>query len=333
MYKQLKNNDLVITNNKMGILNYLNENKIFLNLRLMTLKEFKDKYFGYYDEEAIYYLVNKYGYKYDVAKMYLDNFLFNDSLKEELLENNLIIKEPLFIKSIKRIVVDTEVDSYVQNEIDKYENINIKSSKGKYIHPVYEFETVEEEVNFVCVSILKLLDKVDINRIKLVNVTSEYEMTLLRLFGFYNIPINLKLDKNIYATNSVQSFLSNLKITKNIEESLCDINKDDIYNKIIDVCNLYRFKEVDDTIIYLIEETLKRSTIKSKMIDNAVNIVSIDDINDKDYYFILGFNQGSIPKVYKDEDYFSDSVKKKFGILTSLEKNINNFIFFINIFF
>ena len=29
MYKQLKNNDLVITNNKMGILNYLNENKMF----------------------------------------------------------------------------------------------------------------------------------------------------------------------------------------------------------------------------------------------------------------------------------------------------------------
>jgi len=323
MYKQLKNNDLVITNNKMGILNYLNENKIFLNLRLMTLNEFKNKYFGYYDEQAIYYLVNKYGYKYDVAKMYLDNFWFNGSLKDELLENKLIIKEPLFIKSIKRIVVDAEVDLYVQNEIDKYENITIESNKGKYIHPVYEFETVEDEVNFVCVSILKLLDKVDINRIKLVNVTSEYEMPLLRLFGFYNIPINLNLDKNIYATNSVQRFLSNLKSTKNIEDSLCDINKDDIYNKIIDVCNLYRFKEVDDIIIYLIEEILKRTTIKSKIIDNAVNIVSIDDINDNDYYFILGFNQGSVPKVYKDEDYFSDSVKRKFGILTSLEKNIN----------
>ena len=47
-----------------------------VNVKIMTPKEFKDAYFGTYDERAMYYLVSKYGYKYDVAKAYLDNFLF-----------------------------------------------------------------------------------------------------------------------------------------------------------------------------------------------------------------------------------------------------------------
>ena len=37
----------------------------------------------------------------------------------------------------------------------------------------------------------------------------------------------------------------------------------------------------------------------------------------------MGFNQGILPKIYKDEDFFSDFKKKKLGIFTSLEKNIN----------
>ena len=44
---------------------------------------------------------------------------------------------------------------------------------------------------------------------------------------------------------------------------------------------------------------------------------------DKDnYYFILSFNQGILPKIYKNEDLISDCEKEKFGIFTSLEKNI-----------
>lgn len=324
MYRQLKNNDLVITNDKTSILNYLNENKIMLNLKIMNLNEFKNKYFGTYNEEAIYHLVNKYNYKYDVAKLYLDNFLFNESLKQELIENDLIIYEPLFKESIKRIVViNIEVDPYTQKEIDKYENIKLGLELGFNKPCVYEFENLEDEVNFVAISIMKLLSRFSINNIKLVNVDNEYELPLLRIFNFYNIPINLNLTKNVYGTIPVQNFLSKLKEVRDIEKALEDIKQDDIYNVIIDVCNNYRFKDLDDTIIYLIEETLKHSVVKVKELSNAVNIVDINDINSDNYYFILGFNQGSIPKIYKDEDYLNDVSKKEFGIFTSLEKNIN----------
>lgn len=323
MYSQLKNHDLIITNDKSSILNYLNENKIILNLKIMSLKEFKDKYFGTYNEEAIYYLVKKYNYKYDVAKLYLDNFLFNDELKKELLENNLVIYEPLFKESIKRIVnINTDVDPFIQKEIDKYDNIKINTKNRNYIPAVYEFKTVEDEVNFICLEILKLLKKININNIFLVNLTDEYETVTKRMFDFYNIPINLDSKKNIYGTIGVQKFLKELKITKSIEKSLEEIDKDEVYDIIIDICNRYAFKPIDDIIIYLIEETLKQAKLKDKKINNAVNISSIYEINEKNYYFILGFNQGSLPKIYKNEDYFSDSTKKQLGIYTSLERNI-----------
>lgn len=321
MYNQLKNDDIVITDNKLSVLNYLSENKKILNLKIMTLKEFKDKYFGTYDEKAIYYLVDKYNYKYDVAKLFLDNFLFDDKLKKELIDNDLIIYEPLFKESIKRIVIiNQSVDLYVQKEIEKYENIKLNYEDGVYKPSVYQFENIEDEINFVCISISKLLKNVDINRIKLVNVTSEYELPLIRMFDFYNIPINLNIKKKIYGTNSVQQFLLILKQTNSYEEALTNLPKDEIYNVIVDVCNKYRFKEIDNTIIYLIESELKNSFITDKKLENAIDVISFDEMDDG-YYFVLGFNQGSVPIVYKDEDYLNDKEKEKLGILTSYEKN------------
>jgi hypothetical protein len=323
MFELLKDNDLVITNNKKNILNYLNNNKKLLNIKIMSLQEFKDKYFGCYNEKAIYYLIKKYHYKYEIAKMYLNNFLFIPELKKELEENNLIYKEPLFKESLKRIVIDTEIDPYIKKEIEKYEFIYLKKESNNYKPNVYEFENIEDEVNFVCIEILKLLKSVKIDKIYLVNVGNEYENILKRLFSFYNIPINQNVKKSIYGTSIVKEFLKKLKEKRDLNSALESINKGDIYNEIIDICNKYTFTEIDDTSLYCIEQELKNKKISFKKQKNAVNVISIREIDNKDnYYFILGCNQGIFPKIYKDEEYFSDKKKKDLGIFTSLEKNI-----------
>lgn len=323
MLENLENNDIVITKQKKQILKYLSDNKKILNLRIMTLKEFKDTYFGYINEQAIYYLIKKYNYRYEIAKMYLDNFLFLPDLKKELEENNLIIKEPLFKEAIKRIVViDYDLDPYIKEEIEKYDHLYIKEQTGNYLPPVYEFDQLEEEVNYVALKIIELLKTVSIDHISLVNVGNEYEMAIKRIFSFYNIPINLNIKKTIYGTLSVQQFIKNLKETKNIDQALSDIKQDEIYNAIVDICNKYQFKELDDIVIYMIEQELKNKKLSSKKLEHAINIVDIDEINSDNYYFILGFNQGILPMIYKDEDYLSDKKKSFLGILTSLQKNI-----------
>jgi len=324
MLNILKNNDLIITENKKEILKYLNDNKIMLNLKIMSLTEFKNNYFGFYNEEAIYYLINKYNYKYDIAKTYLNNFLFIPSLKKELEENNLINYTPLFKNSFKRVInIDCNIDPFIENELKKYEYIKIESENNNYIHPVYEFESIDDEINFIAISIINLLKEKKLNDVVLVNVTEEYKMPLKRIFGFYNIPVNLNIDKNIYGTKQVKLFLEKLKETRNIEQSLIDLKQDEIYNKIIDICNKYVFKDIDDTIIYSIECELKESTLKETKYKDSIKIIDINQMFDKDkHYFILGFNQGILPKVYKDEDLLSDKEKQKLGLFTSLQKNI-----------
>lgn len=324
MIENLKNNDLIITNNKRKILKSLTNNKKIISFKIMNLQEFKNKYFGTYKKEAIYYLIKKYNYKYEIAKMYLDNFYHIKDLKQELEQNNLIQTEPFFKESIKRIVIDQiKIDSYLLNEIKKYDYLFLNELKKEYKHNVYEFSDIEEELNHIALSIIELLKSVNINKIKLVNVGNEYIITLKRIFSFYHIPIDIKSEKKIYGLKNTQEFIKKLKETLDYNEALSVIKDIELYNTILSICNDYQFKEIDEIIIYCIEEELKRKNIIEHAITNAIEIVNIEDICNDDYYFILGFNQGELPKNYKDEDYLSDKIKTNLGIMTSLEKNIN----------
>jgi len=313
-----KNGDIVITSDyhKKSILRYINDNKILVNLKFYTLEQFKNKYFGTYNEKAVYYLMKKYNYKYDIAKMYLDNFNYIDSLKIDLLENNLIVKEKM---NISRIIVIgySKIDNYIKKEIEKYDHIYDESNEENYLHSVYEFSTILDEVNFVILKITELLKTVNINKIFLVNAGDEYNLLIKRMFKFHNIPINIDCKKNVYGTMIVKEFLKNLK-----EKRKIILNENEISNIIMDIVNKYSFTEIDDVVIDCIENTLKKTFIECNRIKNAVNIVDIDEICDDNYYFVMGLNQGILPRIHKDEDFLSDNEKKRNLILTSFEKNL-----------
>lgn len=312
------NYDTVICPNsiKINILKKLTDEKKIINIKFYTLEEFKKAYFGTYKREAIYYLMKKYNYKYDVALTYLDNYYFNNELKKELEEKKLIKKDKVNIKKII-IIGYNKLDKYLLDEIKKYDYEIVKEEPKKYKNSVYEFTNMEEEVNFVISKIISLQNEYNFNDICLVNVGSEYINTIKKLFKFNNIPINLNVKKSIYGTSVVKEFLKNLK-----EKREFIIEDNEISELIVNVVNKYAFSEIDDVIIDCIESELKKTYIKNKVLDNAVNMVDIEDIDDLKYYFVLGFNEGVIPKPYVDEDYYSDLEKAKLGILTSVEKNI-----------
>ena len=51
-----------------------------LNIKLITLSEFKKKYFFDYDNKTIYYICNKYKVIPEIASIYLNNLYYvNDS--------------------------------------------------------------------------------------------------------------------------------------------------------------------------------------------------------------------------------------------------------------
>ena len=344
---KLENNSILIIPNQIKNKKILELNNELLNIKIMSLNELIKKYKFDYDEKTIYHLMKKENIKYDIAKNYIENLYYIENkeyesiklnklvnIKNYLDENNLLMYDNLFKEYIKNKKI------YIYNDINKFENKIIEEIKNTseviilekeyndYTPVIHEFSNITEEVNFVANEICKLIDNnIDINKIKLVNVKDEYINEIKKTFKFYNIPINID-KKNIFGTKLVQDFINNIE--KNIENTLNYIKENynleleennRIYNKLINILNNYvwcdDYLEIKDLII----NKIKNTNIEEKL-NNAVDVETLENITDE-YVFIMNFNQGSIPKIYKDEEYIDDDTLRKLNLDTSIDKNIS----------
>lgn len=303
--------------------------KPLIDIKYSSLDNLRKTFFNY-DEKAIYYLMKHYNLKYEVAITYLDNMLYlkKKSYDSEKLNNLLKLKNEVkdLVKTKKINFDNIVVYGYNLSNFDinllKDKKITTVKDKDCYTHDcVYEFKTINEEVEFVFDKIADLIKQgIDINKIKLIGVTSDYYSILRRMGYFYNIPISIPNEINLYQTTIGKYFIDNLSDTV-IDEIKEKFTNQDIINKVIDIYNKYveyDINDVKDLIIY----DLKHTKIKGKELKNSVKLISFDSqVNDNDYIFILGFNYGFIPTIYKDEDFFNDSEKEMLGLFTSNELN------------
>ena len=330
MLEHIENGDLVIAPNiiKKQLLKEISEKKIILNIKIMTINEFKNNYFPHADEKSLYFLMHKYNLNYDVAKEYLNNIYFKTDLikpyYEALLKENLIIDNSMFknsIKSIKVIGYNT-FDKYILDELDKYNTKFIKTNNNNYKPKVYEFNTSTEEIVFIITKIIEELKTTDINNICLVNLNDDYKREASKLFKMFNLPVTLNTSYNIYSTKTVKDFLNTLTKEKDINKALESIKTGDVYNKIIDVLNKYAFiDKVDNTLIEIIKNELKTASVPVKNLENSIKVININEISDPNkHYYILGFNQGEMPKVYNENGLINDKLAPSLGLQTSTEK-------------
>ena len=338
----VEDNLLIICDNdiKEKMLSFLNAEKNIYDIKFMNINEVVKKLYFDYDRESIYYLMNKYNLTYEIAKIYIDNMYYiddkeykNDKLnmlvryKKELEENNLLIKDPLFIDYIKNKKIKvcmrkiSKYNNYVFNILRNYTSVEIYDFKyDNYKHKVYEFDYLDKEIEYVAYSICELIDSgVDINKIKISNIDEEYINPIKRIFKSYNIPINIPNDSYIIGTKIGKDFINNIR--PNINDTIDLLDKENpIFNKIINICNKYTFiddyTKVKDMLVY----DLSNTKIPSIKYDNAIEIVDYKDLFDDEYIFLMNFNLKSIPNVYKDEDFLTDSIKPTY-LDTTIEKN------------
>ncbi len=329
MIDKLLNNDTLIvpSNIKKLILEELTKEKKLINIKFYTKEEFIKEYFCSYKKDAIYFVMKQYNYTYDVAKEYLNNIYFDYDKVSELYnilkDNEYLIFNKYFKNNIKRIVViGYDLDNYLKKEIEKYEHLYLNT---KYIEKeliAYEFNKQNDEVTYVAASIRKLLDNnIELNKIYLVNVNDDYLLDIKRIFNLFNIPINIYTSKKIYSTGIVNTFLNTLKSTLDINTSLESIIDGEIKNKIISIINEYNFNEVDQYVYEILKYELKNASIPVDKIKEAVNIINIADmVDNSNYYFVLGFNQGIIPHLFTDDKIIKDSFRTSLGLKTSYEE-------------
>lgn len=332
------NSILIIPNNiKETILKQIRTSNKKLNIKLFNLEEFIKKLTFDYDERTIYELMKYKNINYSISKLYINNIKYveNDSNEYKIHNlydiktylNNYLIKDTLFKKLIsnKEIIIYgydyiTEYQKHILNTVNNYKLIN-KNYK-KYNHVVYEFDSLEYEVRFIAERISELIkNNVDINKIFISNLDTNYYTVIKRVFKMYNIPINIKEKNNIYETNIGKYFINNL--SNNIDDLLNKIKEKydmndkknkEIYTKIIDTLNKFYFTNdyisVKDNIINVMKKTyLSNTTYK-----NAVNEINIENniIPDDSLVFLVGFNLNKIPITIKDEDYINDDIKPSF---------------------
>ena len=355
MLDNIKDNSIIIVPSslKNNVLRELSIKDSLINVKVMSREEFIERSTFTYEDDAILFLMDKYKYDCNVCKILIDNMRYVDSdsyssdklnklfnLQKELISLNLLKADRLFYQYLVNKNIYVYGYLYIDNLFMKYLNLykyEVLKNVDKNINNrvVYEASTIEEEIDFVFNKIGDLLDKgIDINNIKIVNCSEKYTNVINKLSRFYNIPIEDN-GYSIYSTDIVRGYLNVLKSTKSFNSSM-DFVKDKyrdesfikINNLLLSISNKYNCFDYDfDNIYKLVVNDLKKKKIVNSDFSNKVSFGELNSYlySDRDYIFLIGFNQNELPRLYKDEDYISDIDKdlvdmEKTSLKNKLEK-------------
>lgn len=301
-----------------------------IDAKFMTKEEYKKRYLFSYTNQTLNYLMEKYGYILEVARMMVEELYVIDlektyhnsklinlqKMKRDLVENNYLIFDPTFRKYIenKKIIV---YGYYLleQYEEEMFQHATILKEEIRQPQPTVTCcQNLEEEVIFVIEKIIELYQKnVPLSKIYLANVTSEYHYSIKTLFEKFHIPIHLDTKDCIYGTNIVKQYLKNHILPGFTNEVVVKLME--VVNSLVDVQSSNHYQE------FLIDR-LKNTYLPSKKYKNAVHILNtLRPLDEESYLFILGLNQDVLPKIHKDLDYINDSLKKEVSLYQSSYKN------------
>ena len=156
----LKKETLIICDN--GVKEKILEMHKLIPIKIMSIDEFIQKITFSYDEEAIIELIKTYGFKYEVAKMYLNNLCYvedknydNEKLdflvkiKSELKDKKLLRYNNSFLEYVRKtpvIFYNVRINNFMKRFLDGVNYQVIERVYNNYDHTVYAYNTMEEEV-------------------------------------------------------------------------------------------------------------------------------------------------------------------------------------------
>ena len=328
---------------KIELLKKLNESSNFYDVKIMSKQELLSKYYYSYNEKAIYYLMDKYNINLDTALTYLKNLYYiqdinynNEKLdnlvkiKKDLLDNNLLVTDSLFKDYLKNKNIIFYKYNYLSKlELDLIEKLKllttvqiINKEYKDYKPEVYEFETIFEEVEFVAISILKLIEKgISIQDIKLTNVSEEYCDVISFIFSSYNLKIDLN-NNHLISNEVVKEFLLFSGTLEDKVNYITSKYNNKIVDQIINVANKYVGFSNTNIVTEMMINDFKNLKLKKEKYDNTIEIIDYKNYELKDeHIFLLGCNTSSVPVIYKDEDYIEDNQKEDTLLDTTTVKN------------
>lgn len=357
-YDVLENDSILIVPSqiKEKILTEMNKKSKLFNVKLVEINEFKREYFFDYTTETIFYVMKHYNYDYEFSLDIINNLYFLSSenynheklkfllnIKNELINNNLLIFDNVFKIALENKKIYVYGYDYINNFYKKmFSTLNVNyidQNISKFNHDIIEFDTIQDEVIFVANKICELIEnKIELNKIKIINPSSDYNATIKRIFNLFNLPfyfnsnylISTKISNNFFEilSNDIVETLEKLKETISLNDELEQTE----YNQIVKICNKYNwcsnFLDIKNNLIYEFSNT----KIDIKKEANYIEFVSLENnfFYDDGYVFLIGFNQNTYPKTVKDDDFLNDEVKKILDLETTTEINKINYNILVN---
>ncbi len=350
--RKIETNIIMVVPNekKKKILLDCSSNKKLNSIKYMTLEELMQNLMIVPKKEAIYYLMKDLHLSYALASIYLKNIPHMTGIKESkyenvkklltikqyLEENHLLVDNSSFLAYLKgkQIQIEgyvlTKEQKNLLKQLEPETTIVIKEdSEIIYTHPLYAFETMDEEIAFIASDIASKLKKgIAIDQIYLANVSEEYRVSLHRIFHMYQIPLEEKSTHILYGNPIVQKWLKSLEedaeyALEQVENTLYKEEEQQIYTQLLQIYNDYIMVPKDELWKLCIKEACKQTILS---IPKRRHVVAIKDLkttefHENEFIYILGMNQEHIPTIKKDEDYLNDEICNDLNLDNTEDKN------------
>lgn len=323
----------------------LREVQGFYNYIFMTQEELKKRLTFRLKKNAVFKLMQHYGFSYSVsleyakAIEYIEDKSYSNpkldsivSIFRFLKEQQLLEVDTLFFHRLRQFPV-----TFVDPEPTK-EYITLKTLVSAYTHvyevyphsqhytpKVYEFKTIEEECLFVMNQIKDLLKTgVCFNDIYIVHTNADYVFLLKRMARSFGIPIQFDSYSNILSTQWMQQFLLKCESYPSFSLILKELDsKNIIFPLVVDIINDYDLSsENPKECIEFIKAVSKKTKYPQKVYTEAIHLLDNTMVFDnQDYVFYVGFNLGSAPSIIKEDGFLNDQDLMLLNQSTSYEKN------------
>lgn len=314
------------------------DNDIFTDVKLITIEQLCDKFFGRVDEEFAFTLFNDFDIEYSRAKKiikYLPRLFDHEKYKNYFslcLERGLLEKDEYLSSFLKGEVIvyqykrDNRLLNFILDylHIERiYKDIDIFNIK----HPLYILNTISDEVKFLFIKIQSLLNEgVKPEDIFIYGVNEDNKLCLSKYCKDYGIVLNNLNIQSLYKSELFKIFLSFCEEEKDIVKAIETFKQkfifDEMGESIIDAILPF----IKDNLSYdkQIEVLLNESRniyLDNEKYSNAINILNDANILEDKHIFVLDFNCASFPSSTLDNDVISDKEKENHNIFTSLEVN------------
>ncbi len=346
---------IIITDNytKEMILQYQNKNSLIEDYKIMTLDQYSNLFIENRLDKALVYLFENQTYvqsrkitNIKVLEKILGNLIYLDVdedyqsdllqdlqiIKQELVANNLINKSFLNSKleEYQVIVMLTKIEPYYINHFKSLNNCIIKKLKfnqQKNNIQIIKHQDIISEITDVCEQIIKLISRgIDLDNINVYLPNNEYQIIFNNIIKQYNIASDFKSSKSLY------SFKETKIIIKDIENNNFDISlkkyqdfESELLSQIINLLNDYSDYQADYLSILPILiskfKDVKINLFKQVNIIKQYNPFNSFLYTNNQHLFILGVNEGSIPKIHKNNDLIDDQDRHLVGLNSSKVNN------------